>query len=343
MTTETLFADSSTFMEIFGSWPGATLSGCLPGTADEILSRYHKVDGATQGCYAIATMRDSVYHNPALGFSSSQLKKILRSPAHFKAAMKKQDTDTPARAFGRAVHALTLEPYRFEEGFSVWNAARRGALYKSFVEEHAGKTILPEDDFERARDRAAAILADESMGAQFRHVLHGVKTGDTWEVVPSEVEYSIFWTDEETGLKLKIRADAIRKTDNGSLVFDVKTTDDVRYEHFQRQALDLGYDLSAAMYMEGARRFFGGKSSFLFVAAESSDPYCVRAFPADDDFVEEGQKKFDYARRALAWCRENDTYPGYPKSDSMPPLRALPWMEFDPRKQALSAHLNAYK
>lgn len=83
-----------------------------------------RVPGVTTGCYSMAAT-DENYHRKCIGASSSALKKLLRSPAHYRAYKAAKDQDSPARRFGRAVHAMCLEPETFDENFVVWKDARR--------------------------------------------------------------------------------------------------------------------------------------------------------------------------------------------------------------------------
>lgn len=83
-----------------------------------------RVPGVTTGCYSMA-VTDEIYHRKCIGASSSALKKLLRSPAHYRAYKAAKDQDSPARRFGRAVHAMCLKPETFDENFVVWKDTRR--------------------------------------------------------------------------------------------------------------------------------------------------------------------------------------------------------------------------
>jgi len=96
-----------------------------------------RVPGVTTGCYSMAAT-DENYHRKCIGASSSALKKLLRSPAHYKAYKAAKDQDSPARRFGRAVHAMCLEPETFDENFGKTHEDQgRTMVYPRSHEIHA--------------------------------------------------------------------------------------------------------------------------------------------------------------------------------------------------------------
>ena len=53
------------------------------------------------------------------GISSTELKKLMKSPAHYKHWKDNPQEDTPALLFGRAAHKYILETYDFYNEFAV--------------------------------------------------------------------------------------------------------------------------------------------------------------------------------------------------------------------------------
>jgi hypothetical protein len=78
----------------------------------------------------------------------STLKHIRKSPKHYKHALEHPDTSTNYSML-RAIHALVLEPFAFDEAFVVWEGRRdkRNKDYAAFLELHAGKDVLTPDEF----------------------------------------------------------------------------------------------------------------------------------------------------------------------------------------------------
>ena len=55
------------------------------------------------------------YYNRRKGIRRSDLWKLKRSPAHFKYAVENPAEQSPAMAFGSAVHMAVLEPRRLRK------------------------------------------------------------------------------------------------------------------------------------------------------------------------------------------------------------------------------------
>ena len=284
--------------------------------------------GATPGCYALR-ISDDEYHHQAPGISSTGLKQLLRSPAHYQAYLQERGSDSPARRLGRAIHAWVLEPHLFDQKFAVWRAgARRGRAYADFELAHRGKTILGEAEMRAVQGCAHALLNDKTF--PLRGFLEGARDGLGQPLVaPAKTEFSIFWTDEATGVQCKVRLDAVRLEDP-VIAVDLKSTDDARPEAFTRQLLRLHYDLQAAFYMEGVRRFTGRECPFIFAAVEADRPHgtAFYALSPNSDLMENGRRKVRHALGLKARCDRTGKFPGYGFTQVMEPVMA-PWMAFE--------------
>ena len=90
------------------------------------------------------------------GISSTDLKHVAKSPAHFRYWKDHQQEDTPALLFGRAVHKYALEKDDFFSEFAVApNIDRRTKAgkeeYAAFEADCVGKDIISADDFEKIK------------------------------------------------------------------------------------------------------------------------------------------------------------------------------------------------
>ena len=88
------------------------------------------------------------------GVSSSDLKKIMKSPAHFRHWKDNPDiTDTPSLLFGRAAHKYILETYDFYNEFAIAPICDRRTKegkekWNKFVSESDGKDVITQEQFE---------------------------------------------------------------------------------------------------------------------------------------------------------------------------------------------------
>lgn len=125
---------------------------------------------------------------------------------------------TPALDFGKAAHCLLLGDEVFEDSFVVrpetyendkgewkpWNANANAC--KEWLARHSDKTVITPDQIDRIR----RIHADASTNEM-------VKLG----VLNGRVERTICWKDQETGIWLKVRPDAMPNADG--VFADLKT------------------------------------------------------------------------------------------------------------------------
>jgi hypothetical protein len=174
------------------------------------------------------------------GISSSELKKIMKSPAHYKYYKENPTEDTPALLFGRAAHKYILETYDFYNEFAVApNCDRRTKegkeIWAKFVAESEGKDVITQEQFEVIDAMRNVMLATPFVS----------------KLINGEHEISYFWTDEDTGLKCKVRPDSINH--KLKVIVDYKTCDNAETEHFMKQAIRLGYDLQASYYLDGVK------------------------------------------------------------------------------------------
>ncbi len=294
----------------------------------EPVVKHSRIEGATPGCYAIE-VSDTEYHNSVPGISSTGLKQLMRSAAHFRAWRDNRHNDsTPARRFGQAVHCKLLEPHTFDSRYTVYRGgSRRGGSYRDFKLRNANRTILSVEEMDRVEGCVSSLL--ETPGFPLRGYLEGAKDADgEWLVKPARKEFTILWTDEETGVLCKVRLDAIGS--DPVIAFDAKTCGDARPADFTREIAGMNYDLQAAYYMEGVRRFFGRDGAFIFGAVEALAPHGALFYVLgpDHDFMANGARKVRHALNLYAKCQSEGRWPAYGFGSVVEP-QMLPWMAFE--------------
>ncbi len=105
------------------------------------------------------------YHSDTAAVSSSRLKPILVSPAHFLVAGSGRETKT--KAFGSALHCLLLEPEHFDDRYMVVRSfkkrSKEGQALADLVEQAAGgREVISEIDY---IDMQAMVAAAKRHGA----------------------------------------------------------------------------------------------------------------------------------------------------------------------------------
>lgn len=257
----------------------------------------------------VLDMSNADYHaHPAV--SSSQLKTILRSPAHFyaKHVLDPQHKQTPAMALGTAVHSLFLEPHNFENDCAIEpDVNKRTNLGKAelqaFIEANTGKTIITPDQYEAAQVMVKSMKAHP----MYNMILSG-----------GIREASIFYKDAETGLDCRVRMDwhvppGISEYFPGGMILDIKKTTDARYDEFARGCHKYGYAISASMYIDGYKAYYGQQHTphFLFLVVEDEAPHESIIYYASDEMLFAGSTKKRDALLKLQQAKANNDWHGY--------------------------------
>jgi hypothetical protein len=291
------------------------MEACMPGQPDAAGSAARSARPWRDGIHC--GIPHAEYHACRLGVvSKSALDHVARSPAHYRAWIDGtlRDEATPALAFGAAFHCALLEPARFEAAYAVEpdfgdcrhkaNREERDAWRNSNI----GRELVPSEWL-----TSIGLMVD----AVRKHPLAGrmVQDGDS--------EVTVAWTDSDTGLTCKARADYyVRRR---RLVVDVKSTLDARPFAFRRDVAKYGYHRQDALYRAGFAAIDEPVEHFIFVAVEKAPPYAIKLYALDADSVSRGYAATKRDMDTLAQCMRTDTWPAY--SGSIEQLSAPSWAD----------------
>lgn len=248
--------------------------------------------------------------------SASRLNAMARSPAHCRARID-EPLDTEALLLGSATHCRILQPDDFErrftlgpqvdlrtkEGKETWARAEISA-------QKLGKRLLRLKDPNQIQEMALAVAAHPAGGALIR--------------ATEAIEVSVFWTDDRTGCRCKMRMDAWCPGLGGGTIVDLKTTTDAGPEEFGRAAFSLGYWRQAAMYFRGAKAAGLEVRNFVLLAVEKQSPYAVACYRMTDELLEAGSLSIDLLLDQYATCVRDGVWPGY--SEEIEDLRLPGWL-----------------
>ena len=272
----------------------------------------------------IEKMSNDEYH-ACPEFSSSQLKDILRSGAHFYSnnIIKENERESKKHLdFGTLAHTLFLEPDQFENEFAVIPAdapkpptdVMRNAKNPS---EDSIKRVQWWDQFAAEHGSKITITEDLLLGA--KRIADNLRTLSSYGIMKNNfgmAEASIFFVDPVFDLQLRVRPDyhiaPCTAFPNG-LLLDVKTTRDARAFKFSKDCGEYGYDLSASMYREGFQQYYNtqDKPDFIFLVAESAAPFNVKQYRASDLLLSVGDARYNKSKALLAESLLIDEWSGY--------------------------------
>lgn len=300
------------------------------------------MNGPTGGPGMFLNVPNEQYH-AGPGVSKSQLDHLHNAPALLEWS-RNAPRDEEARAavdIGDALHALLLEPDRFESEYVTDFVPPEGALVtidqiKAAMDERGiGYTskdtkgtlvnkLLDIDPDAPVLDRLRETWAEEVRGrtilsaAECRklHLMHASVMAHPFAraliEAPGPVEASIYWNDPDTGLLCRCRPDKLPELAGLRIVLDVKTTADM--DQFAASVEDYRYHVQDSFYSEGYLQHFGvAPDAFVFLVVSTSRDagrYPVRCFalPAEDKLAGHSAMRADLA--TYAECQRTGVWPG---------------------------------
>ncbi len=255
--------------------------------------------------------------------SSSGLRTLLtKSPAHYWATSplnpdRIERKETAALNFGQATHSLLIEGVDLAEQFHILPEGFRSNATKKFANaiaakaaaENAGRTAIKVDDAAKIMAMADALRAHPLAMAAFRE---------------GEPEKSLIWQDKETGVWLKARPDWL--PNKLKTIPEYKTALDARLEPFSRDLFNYGYQMQAALMLEGVRIVTGRKPRGIFyIVQEKEPPYAIATYRLRTYDLEWGKIQIYKAIHVFAECIESGKWPSYP--EKVQEIRLPAWAE----------------
>lgn len=274
--------------------------------------------------HLIADMSNDEYHaRPE--YSSSQLKDMLRSAAHFYSfniAKEHEKEKKKHLDFGTLAHTLFLEPEKFDAEFAVLpsDAPKPPTDVMRNAKNPSADSLARLEwwDAWQIKNGQKLTISEEQLAGAKRIVesLQALSMYGIMQNNPGMPEASIFFTDPIYDLQLRVRPDYhIIPCDafpNG-LIIDVKTANDARHLAFSKASGNFAYDLSAAMYREGFQEYYQTeeKPDFIYLVGESDAPFVAKQYKASDLFLSVGEVRYRKAKELLAESQLMDEWHGY--------------------------------
>ena len=263
-------------------------------------------------------MDNAAYHAHA-AVSKSHLDLVAKSPLHYWARYldpnRVPQEPTAAMAIGSAVHTHVLELDQWDAQYVVAPAGmdRRTKVGKAewevFQTAIGTRTVISREDADLVMRIGRSVLSHPA--AAYLLALSG------------KAETTHMWHDEISGLQCKCRPDWL--LNDGSMIVDLKTTEDASPKAFQQSIAKWRYHVQAAWYLDGIEKATGKRpEQFIFIAVEKKPPYACAVYVADPQMVEIGGQTARADLDKLNLCKAADNWPGY--SDQVEVINLPPWM-----------------
>lgn len=234
------------------------------------------------------------------GVSSTDLKHMIKSPAHFRYWKDNEQVTTQALLFGKAVHKYVLEKDDFFNEFAVEpfcdKRTKEGkAKWLLFQDQNEDKDIISADDFQKIQEMREALY----------------NTPFAKQLLSGQKELSFFSKDEETGLMMKCRPDCITQIGDAHILLDYKSCQDASSEVFMKSAISLAYDLQMAYYKDIMDKVTGHEHSVIFIAQEKTPPYAVNILEANEYFIKSGKDMYRTYLNLYKECSDSGNWYGF--------------------------------
>lgn len=217
------------------------------------------------------------------GLSASDIKALLANPYKFKKGIKK--ASSTVQNLGSAIHSLILEPKNFERDFIVGDFDKRTkeGKAKAYEAELSGKILLKSSEYENAVEVAESFKKSEFYQEHFIRDFGEVESSYFMRIYP--------FNDDGKGIMTKCRPDYFNLSKN--IIIDLKTTSNengANANEFLKAVANYGYYIQAQWYLNitDAKRF-------LFVALETTEPYCFGVYELDHSFLDLAKEKIGKA------------------------------------------------
>jgi hypothetical protein len=175
---------------------------------------------------------------------------------------------------------------------------RKGKEWTSWSAQFAGSRLVKAGEYEQ--------LMDGYVSAHANVCDHGVARTLVDEALADEWQQQFAWYDAEHDLPMKAELDIVRE--DLSCVVDIKTAADTAIDPFLRKAIDLGYDIQAAHYLEVIERLMGRPFNFAWVVIRNKPPYDVEVYEASDELLAIGQARLEERKHWFKVCRDTGVW-----------------------------------
>ena len=243
------------------------------------------------------------YHSGP-GISSSNVKSFREAPELYRAnnAGEIPRKETDAFDFGSACHKMVLEGRDFDDEFLVTpkfdkrtKAGKAG--YSEYEILAAGRTMINQASYDHMNRMRDVLMRHPAI---VDHELFITGKG--------KPELSGYYTDPTTGLLCKYRPDWRTEW----CIADLKTAASASDAAFSAQSRRLGYEISAAHYIEGdSISTDTDHDQFIFAVQEKEPPYLVNVKVLGSKTLELGRHRRRQALNGINECMKTGEWPHF--------------------------------
>lgn len=171
--------------------------------------------------------------------------------------------------------------------------------YDTFVSANKGKYLINEtgpESFEAIEEMLSSCFQDKVIQELIKN---------------TEYQLSLFWTDEETGIKLKTRPDICKRKKN--VIVNLKTTLDGSPQAFSKDLNKYEYPLQAVIETMGCLRtgLMESVDNYFWLVVEKVPPYNATIYEFAERDMAACMDNLRFILTKISKAREQDMWPGY--------------------------------
>ena len=242
-----------------------------------------------------------LYHNKEHGYSSSNLKDLLKSnPEKLKWKMAQQTEPSEAMKIGTVLHCHLLRPEDFENEIAVmpsFNLRKKADKADKAIWEltNVDKQTVTKKELELGLSMANAVRENH----------------EAMKLLDGAIKERSMYADI-MGTPLRARPDAYKE----NILLEVKSTRDASEKEFAKQIANLYYHVSLVHYAHVMEECAPEKLTFeeidyRFIVVENTPPHSVAIYTPSERMIYVGNELWKEALEKLQSCLENDIWPGY--------------------------------
>lgn len=236
------------------------------------------------------------YHADHDSLSSSGARTLLSSPAKFRYRQDNPENGNTNFDVGHYVHSLVLG-----EGSDV-----------TILDFDSYKTKAAQEQRDKAYEtgQVPVLRSDADMCLAMADQVNAHPTARALLTDPDgAAELSLYWHDEQTGVRLRARIDWLTP----GIAVDLKTTGtSASPQEWGTTAARYKLPFQAAWYLEALRCLnIETSAAFVFINVEKDEPHLVSLTQLPERAIELGASQMRRAINTYAHCIETGTWPGY--------------------------------
>ena len=239
------------------------------------------------------------------GISASQIKKAIKSTAHFFLEDEKSTERNPNFDMGNAFELLLTEPENFYKSVLIFDTEARPDPTKSFAAKvnkewkaeilQSEKIVIDTQQFEALQLMVQSCKNDENINS----TLKGAK-----------LQLSLFWHDPETGLLLKSRPDVVRYLNEKTVIVnDIKTAQDGSPEGFSKAFANLNYGIQAATQVDAVESALNVKvDHYTYTVVEKLPPYLAQVYVLNSEEINFYRQIYKSILKRIKRAQDDEQY-----------------------------------